>query len=106
MIGLLPSFGANKPAGWTWAISSRERGLSWTRGCSDDIMVVVGSGNQRAGLPRPASGGPSAAPFDFAQDKLRTGVGAASAEGFQAKNKGLFGMNYVRLRIDRPGKSV
>jgi len=25
------------------------------------------------------SGGPSAAPFDFAQDKLRTGVGAASA---------------------------
>jgi len=26
--------------------------------------------------------------------------------GFQAKNKGLFGMNYVRLRIDRPGKSV
>jgi hypothetical protein len=24
-------------------------------------------------------GGPSAAPFDFAQDKLRTGVGAASA---------------------------
>jgi spermidine synthase len=43
---------------------------------------------KQAGLPRPASGGPSAAPFDpstglrtgFAQDKLRMGMGAASAE--------------------------
>ena len=34
---------------------------------------------QQAGLPCPASGGPSAVPFDPAQNELRTGVGAASA---------------------------
>ena len=32
---------------------------------------------KQSGLPGPRIGGPSAAPFDLAQDKLRTGVGAA-----------------------------
>jgi hypothetical protein len=37
------------------------------------------SGNQRAGLPRPASGGPSAEFILSKVEGLRTGVGAASA---------------------------
>jgi len=32
--------------------------------------------------------------------------GSRPCWAFQTKNTGLFWMNYVRLRIDRPGKSV
>jgi len=72
----------------TW--SDRTDGMSWPLGEQTMCRLYRNSGRRleiahklflssKPGSHARQPGSPSAAPFDFAQDKLRTGVGAASA---------------------------